>query len=108
MWTGVTLASKADEFADYIKRTGVPGLLDTTGNQRVFVFRRIAGDRAHFVMISLWESMAAIKGFAGDDVEKARYYPEDEQFLLWLEPTVNHFDVLVDEKPGRGEELHKQ
>ena len=98
IWTGVTPASKADEFADYIRRTGVPGLVQTAGNRRVYVFRRIADQQAHYMVLSLWESEAAIREFSGDDIQKARYYPEDERFLLWLEPSVAHYDIIVDEE----------
>jgi hypothetical protein len=39
--------------------------------------------------------MDSIRAFAGDDVERARYYPEDEAFLLELEPHVTHYDVIA-------------
>jgi len=58
------------------------------------VLLRREGDRAHFLLISLWESLEAIRAFAGDDLERARYYPEDVKFLLALEPTVTHYEVL--------------
>jgi hypothetical protein len=45
--------------------------------------------------VSFWTSMEAIKGFAGPDPERARYYPEDEEFLLGFEPAVEHFEVLA-------------
>jgi hypothetical protein len=45
--------------------------------------------------MSLWDSLEAIRAFAGDDVERARYYPEDASYLLELEPTVAHYEVLV-------------
>ena len=48
-------------------------------------------DRTEFVFISLWESMDAIRGFAGNDVDRARSYDEDRDFLLALEPTVRHY-----------------
>ena len=57
--------------------------------------RRIEGDEAHFLLISLWESIDAIKRFAGEDVEKARYYPEDPAFLLEMEPRVTHYEIPV-------------
>jgi hypothetical protein len=38
--------------------------------------------------------MAAIRGFAGDDVEIAKYYPEDKEFLLEFEPHVVHYEVV--------------
>jgi hypothetical protein len=43
----------------------------------------------------LWDSLDAIRAFAGPDVERAKYYPEDEAFLLELEPTVMHYEVLA-------------
>ena len=46
-------------------------------------------------MISLWESYEAIKAFAGDDIDRARYYPEDADFLIELEPKVKHYEVLT-------------
>ncbi len=95
IWHGITLAAKADEYLDYLNRTGVPDYQATEGNQGVFVLRRSEGDHAHFLVISHWESFEAIKGFAGEDVERARYYPEDEKFLLDLEPRVEHYEVSV-------------
>jgi len=43
----------------------------------------------------MWESIDAIRRFAGDDYEKAHYYPEDRDFLIELEPFVEHYDVLT-------------
>jgi heme-degrading monooxygenase HmoA len=94
MWHGMTPAARADAYFDYLNQTGVPDYRATPGNRGVFVLRRIDKDVAHFVLISLWESLDAIKGFAGVDVDKARYYPEDREFLLEFEPTVTHYDVL--------------
>jgi heme-degrading monooxygenase HmoA len=62
----------------------------------VYVLRRIEGNKAHFLLISFWESEKAIKRFAGLNMEKARYYSEDEHFLLELELTVTHYEVLVE------------
>jgi len=45
--------------------------------------------------VSLWDSLDAIRGFAGDEPERARYYPEDERFLLALSPGVEHFEVVI-------------
>lgn len=95
IWHGATPAAKADEYGDYLKRTGVPDSRATAGNRGVLVSRKIEGEVAHFLFVSFWESEAAIKRFAGEDVERARYYPEDEHYLLELEPTVAHYEVLV-------------
>ena len=95
MWHGVTAAERADEYLDYLNKTGVPDYRETKGNQGVYVLRRIEGDRAHFLTVSFWGSIEEVKAFAGPDPEKARYYPEDEGFLLEFEPQVKHYDVVT-------------
>jgi len=94
-WHGVTDASKANDYVDYLKKTGVAEYQKTEGNRGVYVLQRVDGDRAHFLLLTLWESEDAIKRFAGSEMEKAKYYPEDEKFLLELEPKVTHYQVLV-------------
>lgn len=93
-WHGVVPATLADDYLAYLERTGLPDYRATPGNRGVSVLRRVEGDRAHFLLISLWDSMASIRAFAGDEVERARYYPEDRRFLLELEPHVTHYEVL--------------
>ena len=95
IWHGVTPAERADEYAAYLDRTGVRDCRATPGNRGVFVLRRIQNNRAEFTFISIWESLDAIRRFAGEDYEKARYYPEDRDFLIELEPFVEHYDVVA-------------
>ena len=97
IWHGVTPASKGDAYFEILKRTGIPDYQSTPGNKGVTVLRRLEGERAHFLIITVWESVEAIKAFAGEDIEKARYYPEDEEFLLEFEPNVTHYEVLAAE-----------
>ena len=94
-WHGMTPASKADAYFELLKRTGMKDYRSTPGNYGAYVLRRMEGDRAHFLLISLWESMDAIRKFAGPEPEQARYYPEDKDFLLEFEPQVVHYDVLA-------------
>jgi hypothetical protein len=94
-WHGAVPVEKAGDYFDYLQATGVPDLKATDGNVGVYVLCRIDGELAHFQMISLWESEEHIRAFAGDDVERARYYPEDADFLLQLEPNCTHYEVLT-------------
>ena len=95
VWHGVVLEDKAEEFLDYVKRTGVPGLSSTPGNLGVMVFRRVEHERVHVLLTSFWQSYEAISAFAGADIERARYYPDDEKYLVELEPNVTHYEVVV-------------
>ena len=44
--------------------------------------------------LTFWESLSVIQNFAGDDVARAKYYPEDKDFLMEFEPTVVHYEVV--------------
>jgi heme-degrading monooxygenase HmoA len=93
-WHGVVRAADADAYHAYLLRTGVPDYRATPGNAGVYVLRRAEGDRTHFLLLTLWDSWDAVRAFAGDDPERARYYPEDRQYLLEREPHVTHYEVL--------------
>jgi heme-degrading monooxygenase HmoA len=95
IWKGVTPAAKADQYLEYLRQTGVKDLRATEGNRGVYVLRRLDGEQAAFTFISLWESWEAIRRFAGDEIERAVYYVEDEDYLLALDPWVSHHEVLV-------------
>jgi heme-degrading monooxygenase HmoA len=93
MWRGWTRREDADEYGAYIEETGMDEYRRTPGNQGAWLLRRDDGDRTEFVTLSFWDSLDAIRGFAGDDVERAVYYPEDERFLVEHEDTVTHWQV---------------
>lgn len=94
-WHGRVPASKADAYHAYLQNTGLSDYQATPGNCGLFVFRRTDGDITHFVLTTLWDSVEAIRRFAGDDYVRARYYPEDDDFLLEQEPFVTHYEVLL-------------
>jgi heme-degrading monooxygenase HmoA len=98
-WHGVTPAAKADAYYAYLEESGVKEYRKTPGNLGVYVLRRVEGDRAHFLLISLWDSHESIRAFAGAELEKARYFPKDREFLLAFEPKVTHYEVLA--APGK-------
>jgi len=95
LWRGVVLPERGDAYAAYLDRTGVRECHGTPGNRGVWVLRRDLADQTEFLFISLWDSYDAIERFAGAEVERAHYYPEDRDYLLYLEPTVTHYDVGV-------------
>ena len=94
-WHGRVPAARADDYYEYLLRTGVADYQATPGNRGVLVQRRIERDVAHFVLITFWDSIDSIKKFAGDHPEQARYYPEDDDYLLEREAGVTHAEVLM-------------
>ena len=95
-WWGATRAEDADAYLDYLERTGFSEYRRTPGNRSVLGLRRIVNDRAEFLLLSLWDSEAAVREFAGEDIDKAVFYPEDERFLIERDNHVSHYEVVFD------------
>jgi len=100
IWYGRTKRQDAETYSEYVSRTGIKALKATDGNLGAYLLRRIDGDEAEFAVLSLWESIAKVRNFAGKATEKAVYYPEDERYLLRLDPRVRHFEVLAGPADG--------
>jgi heme-degrading monooxygenase HmoA len=94
IWKGATRIEDRDRYIDYLHRTGIAEYTATPGNLGVEMLRRDDGDRTWFTIRTLWESMDAVKAFAGDDPEVAKYYPEDDEFLVERGPVVEHHEVV--------------
>ncbi|MEO7431420.1 MAG: antibiotic biosynthesis monooxygenase [Dokdonella sp.] len=93
IWRGITLAEKADAYIAHLHETGLRGYASTPGNRGVSVLRRLQGEHSEIVLISLWDSMEAVRAFAGEQPDRSVYYPEDENYLLEMEPLVRHYEV---------------
>jgi len=100
MWRGSTRAEHAQEYRACLERTGLAAFRATEGNRGALVLRRTDGETSEFVLVSFWEDFDAIRRFAGPEIEKAVYYPEDERFLLGKEPRVTHYEVVEYEAVG--------
>lgn len=94
-WHGRVRAADADEYLEYLHRTGLADYRATPGNLGVLVHRTFVEDVAHYTLITFWDSFDAIRAFAGDAYERARYYPEDDRFLLAKEERVLHAEVVA-------------
>ena len=95
IWRGRVPANKSEEYMQYLHATGLKDYQATQGNRGVYVLRRTEGDVTEFLIISMWDSMEAIRRFAGPEPEKPVYYPEDKNFLLEFESRVFHYDVTT-------------
>lgn len=100
IWRGVVRREDRDAYADYIRDTGLAGYEATPGNRGAWMLRRDVGDRTEFVTFTPWESLDAIRAFAGEDVEAAVYYPEDDRYLVERDDTVAHYEVTGREESG--------
>ncbi len=94
MWHGRVPTAKAPAYREFTNARAIPDYRSVPGNISVHVLERVQGDVTHFITLTFWDSLESIRAFAGEDIEKAKYYPEDEQFLLEYEPRVVHYEVV--------------
>ncbi len=95
MWRGAVSRDDADAYAEYVANTGMAAYRSTPGNQGAWMLRRDVGDRSEIVTFSLWDSQDSIRAFAGDDMDQAVFYPEDDRFLVERDRTVRHYEVVA-------------
>ena len=95
IWHGRTKAEHFEEYSDFMRRRAIADYESTEGFLQLTFLRRLEGDIAHFQLITYWENQDSITNFAGHDYELAKYYPEDERYLLEFEERVTHFEVFA-------------
>lgn len=94
MWHGRVPTKKAKAYREFTNHRAIRDYQSVPGNISVHILERQEDEVTHFITLTFWESLDAIRGFAGDDLEKAKYYPEDKDFLLEFEPRVVHYEVV--------------
>jgi len=94
MWHGTVPASKAGDYREFLIARAIPDYQSVEGNLSVHILERSEGAITHFITLTFWKDMDSIKAFAGEDVTVAKYYPEDQEFLLEFEPNVVHYEVV--------------
>ena len=96
MWRGWVRTADRNAYVAYIEATGMAEYRQTPGNQGAHMLTRELGDgRTEIVTLSFWDSREAIHGFAGEDISRAVFYPEDDRYLVDRETTVTHYEVVA-------------
>lgn len=94
LWHGAVPLSKSHAYLELMRSVALEDYARTSGNRAAFVLHRVADELAHFITLTFWESRKAIRAFAGDDIELAKYYDFDRDYLIALEPAVRHYAML--------------
>ena len=94
MWRGATRRADAAAYARYVADTGMTAYRATPGNRGAHLLQREVGELTEIITLSFWDSLDAIKGFAGEDIERAVFYPEDDRYLVERDLRVTHFQVI--------------
>ncbi len=90
-WHGRTHLVDADVYEAFMRERAAPDYGSIPGLQQAIFTRRDEDQVSHFLLVTLWDDIKSVRAFAGDDPSKAKYYPEDDQFLLEKEDSsLNH------------------
>jgi hypothetical protein len=96
IWHGAVPASRGGEYLDRMRKVAIPDYKSIPGNRGAFCLHRVEGDLVHFDMLTFWDDIDAIKRFAGNDFQLAKYYDFDRSFLIELERHVRHYTMYED------------
>ncbi len=103
-WHGRVPAAKAAAYLDLMRDVAIPDYRKTPGNLGAWALSRPdeehGGEVVHIEMLTFWTSLDAIRAFAGDEVDKAKYYAFDADYLLEMEPTVRHYEAIGEAPKG--------
>ena len=104
-WHGTTRAADADAYLDYLRATGLAEYAAVPGNRGVLALRRVAGERAEWLLVTLWDSAEAVRAFTGsaaDDeaLTRAVFYPDDDRFLIARDERAAHYAVVHSDVVG--------
>ena len=99
LWRGRVPLERAKEYEEYQRGVGPPGYRVVPGNRGIFMLGRRDGEQYEIAFLTLWESWEAIRAFAGDPVDQAKYYDRDLEFLIDPPEKVEHFEVIEMELP---------
>jgi heme-degrading monooxygenase HmoA len=95
VWRGRSAPTNADAYGAFLRRTAFPDYGGVEGNKGWILLRRDTPNAVEFAFVSFWESMDAVRRYAGPDPERPKYYPEDKAFLLELPQKADHYEVVV-------------
>lgn len=93
VWRGTIKSADAAEYCAYIQDTGISHYTSIEGNQGAWLMTRELGELTEVMTLSFWESEESIRAFAGEDISVARFYPEDDRYLVEWGREVQHYTV---------------
>jgi len=96
LWHGEVAIEKADEYEQFMIERAAPDYSTVDGLLKLYFQRRNEDKTAHFLLVTIWDSLESIKKFAGDEPELAKYYPEDDDLLLEKEKHAAIYEVFYE------------
>lgn len=99
-WTGRLRTADQAEYAAVVGALAARDYTGTPGNLGwQMVFRELGDGTSEVATLSWWPDLDTIRAFAGEDIARAVYYPEDDRFLIDRPVTVDHLEVAAGTAP---------
>lgn len=89
------LPEKANDYVQHLEMSVLPELRQIRGFQGVYLMRQDSAETVEFIVLTLWESMDAIRKFAGENAEVAVVAPAAQEMFREFDSTVKHFEVVL-------------
>jgi heme-degrading monooxygenase HmoA len=96
LWSGSAGEETADAYEELLRAHVLPGLRRIEGHRGAILLRRDAQEEVEFVTITFFDSLDAIRAFAGDDVEAAVVSPEARALLSRFDERSRHYEVVFE------------
>jgi heme-degrading monooxygenase HmoA len=93
-WRGRASPAAANAYPDHFRRNVLPELRHTLGFLGATLSKRESVDGIEFVVLTRWQSLDAVRGFAGSDIGKAVVEPGAVAALVDFDATVQHYEVI--------------
>jgi len=98
VWRGVAVPERANTYIEHLQRTVLPELYQIDGFRGAYVLRRELNKGVEFTVQTFWESMDAIRKFAGENVEAAVVAPAARPLFREFDSTVAHYQIVLHSK----------
>lgn len=92
-WRGWTEVQNAAAYEQLLKEKVLPALRQLQGYKGGYILRSDGAQEAEFVVVNLFDSLEAVKRFAGEDYTVPVFEPEARKLLSKVEPVARHYDV---------------
>ncbi len=103
MWRGTAKGANAEAYARHVTGTVFPSLGAIAGHKGAYLLKRETAAGTEFLAVTLWDSLAAVRAFAGEDAERAVVEPRARAVLAEFDDFVRHYELAWGAGCGTGE-----
>lgn len=94
LWKGRSTAERASKYVHHATKKVFPALRAIDGHRGAYLLRRMVDGAIEFVVLTLWDSMAAVLRFAGTEPDKAVVDAEARAILTSFDDRVTHYEIV--------------